>query len=88
MCCIVSIVVLLGPRLGIIVWWLFDMARWERTFNTFIWPLIGFIFLPWTTLAYVLVFPAGIIGLDWLWLALGVFLDIGAYTGGFRSRRR
>ena len=57
MCCLVTVLVFLGPRLGILVWWLLDMPRWNLTFNTFIWPLLGFIFLPWTTLAYVLVFP-------------------------------
>ncbi len=88
MCCLVTIIVLLGPRLGIILWWLFDMARWESAFNSIIWPILGFIFLPWTLLAYVLVVPGGITGLDWLVLALGVVLDITSYSGGGYGRRR
>ncbi len=88
MCCVVTVLVFLGPRAGIIIWWLLDMQRWSNTFNSFIWPLLGFIFLPWTTLAYVWVSPAGIVGFDWFWLALGFILDIIAYTGGARRGRR
>jgi hypothetical protein len=88
MCCLISIAALLGPRLGILIWWLVDMDRWARTFNTIWLPLIGAIFLPWTTLAYVLVFPGGVNGLDWLWLVIGLLLDLSAYSGGGRNRRR
>ena len=31
---------------------------------------------------YVIVFPGGINGLDWLWLGLGVFADVAWYMGG------
>jgi hypothetical protein len=89
MCCLIFVLALLGPRAGIIVWWLLDMQRWSLTFDTFIWPLLGAIFLPWTTLAYVWVFPFGITGFDWFWLALGLVLDILFYAGGgFRRRWR
>ena len=89
MCCLFAVLVFLGPRAGILVWWLLDMPRWERAFDTFVWPLLGAIFLPWTTLAYVVVFPGGVTGFDWLWLALGLILDISFYiSGGFRRRWR
>jgi hypothetical protein len=88
MCCFFTVIVFLGPRAGILVWWLLDMPRWERAFDTFVWPLLGAIFLPWTTLAYVLVFPLGVTGIDWLWLALGFVLDILSYTGGGYGNRR
>jgi hypothetical protein len=87
MCCFATILVLFGPRLAIILWWLFDMARWERAFDTIMWPILGFIFLPWTLIVYVLVFPGGVIGIDWLWMVLGVLMDIFSYTGGYRNRR-
>jgi hypothetical protein len=87
-CCLITIAVLLGPRLGIIIWWLVDMSRWSGAFNNFVLGLLGFIFLPWATLAYVFVFPDGINGFEWAILALGFIFDISSYTGGFRSRRR
>jgi hypothetical protein len=88
MCCLVTIGVLIGPRLGIIIWWLLDMNRWSNAFSNFFFGLLGFIFLPWTTLAYVFVFPGGVTGFDWAFLALGFVFDILSYTGGARGRRR
>ena len=88
MCCLIVILALLGPRAGIVLWWLFDMSRWARAFDSVIWPILGFIFLPWTTLAYVLVFSQGIVGLDWLLLIIGLVADLGSYSGGYGKRRR
>ena len=88
MCCLTTIFILLGPRLGILIWWLVDMSRWERAFSTFVWPLLGAILLTWTTLAYVFLFPGGVIGIDWLLMAFAILLDIGSYTGGGRETRR
>lgn len=89
MCCLFSTLVLFGPRLGILVWWLLDRLRWERAFDSFIWAFLGFLFLPWTTIMYVLVFPGGVTGFDWVWLALGFLADIGSYAGsGYGNRQR
>ena len=87
MCCLVTIFLLLGPRAGILVWWLLDMRRWSLTFPNFIIPLLGSIFLPWTTIVYVLVFPFGVSGLDWLWLVLAFLVDIGSLAGGGYGNR-
>ena len=89
MCCLVTFIILLGPRLGILVWYLLDMERWANTFNNFWFPLLGSLFLPWTTLAYVATFPGGITGLDVLWIILGVLLDLSSYSGsGIKHRKR
>jgi hypothetical protein len=82
MCCLFTTLMFLGPRAGILVWWLISPARWNLAFDSFIWPLLGFLFLPWTTLMYVIIFPGGITGFDWIWLGLGVLADIGMYAGG------
>jgi hypothetical protein len=80
--------VLIGPRAAILIWWLVDMQRWEAAFNSFWVALLGFIFLPWTTLMYVLVAPTGdVVGFDWVWLALALVLDIAMYTGGAYGNR-
>ena len=78
---------MLGPRVAILVWWLLQPMRWSSTFNTFIWPLLGAIFLPFATMMYVLVFPNGITGLDWLWLGLALVADIAWYSGGGYGNR-
>ena len=84
MCCIFTSLFLLGPRLAALLWWLINPQRFN---GAFIWPLLGIIFLPWTTLMYLVVFPAGIIGFDWLWLGLAVVADIGMYVGGGYGNR-
>jgi hypothetical protein len=87
MCCLATLLVVLGPRVGIVFWWLVEPARWNLAFDTFIWPLLGFMFLPWTTLLYVLVFPGGIDGFDWVWLGMGVLMDLFSYAGGGYTNR-
>jgi len=82
-----TVLIFLGPRAGILVWWLLDMSRWERAFDTFVWPLLGFILLPWVTLAYVLVFPGGVTGFDWVWIVLGFLFDFSSWTGGGYGNR-
>lgn len=87
MCCLFSTMVLFGPRLAIIVWGLLQPVRWEATFSTFVWPLLGFLFVPWTTLMYVAVAPNGVTGLDWVWMVLGVIVDIASYSGSAYGNR-
>lgn len=87
MCCIFTTLMFLGPRAGILVWWLFDQSRWEAAFNSFMWPLLGFMFLPWTTLMYALVGANGVGGFDWIWLGLGLLSDLSMYGGGGYGNR-
>ena len=46
MCCVFAFLLLLGPRAAIVFWWLVEPVRWGATFDTVIWPLVGFIFVP------------------------------------------
>ena len=87
MCCLFTVMVLVGPRLGIVVWGLAQPARWELAFSTFVWPLLGFVFLPWTTLMYVAVAPGGVTGIDWLGIVVAVLADLASYTGGAYGNR-
>lgn len=88
MCCLFMILVLLGPRFADAIWWLVNPALWSRAFKgAWLWPILGIIFVPWTTMMYVLVFPGGVTGWDWLWIGLAVASDIMWYVGGgFRKR--
>lgn len=88
MCCVVALGALIGPRVAIAFWFLFDPVRWAAAFNGFIlWPILGFFFLPWTTLVWVWLAPLGLIGgLGLLWLVLAIVIDLSSYGGGFRSR--
>jgi hypothetical protein len=89
MCCLISIASMLGPRLAILVWYLIRPERWQGTFDTWVWPLLGSLFLPWTTLAYVLVMRNGAVtGLEWVLIVLALLVDLGAHGGGYKSQKR
>lgn len=88
MCCFFATFMLLGPRAAILIWWLMEPARWELAFSSFFVPLVGFLFLPWTTLAYVAVAPNGIVFFDWIIIGLGVVIDIAGYTSSEYGRRQ
>jgi hypothetical protein len=89
MCCFFTVLLFLGPRAAILIWYLVQPARWAMTFpQTWVWPLLGSLFLPWLTLMYVIVAPGGIVGLDWLWLGLALAADILSYSGGGYGNRR
>jgi hypothetical protein len=85
--CLLIFALIFSPRLVMVLWWLFDMARWAATFDNVLLPILGFVFAPWTTLMYVLVAPNGVAGMDWLFLGIAVVVDLGAIGGG-ASRRR
>lgn len=87
--CLFVVLLFFGPRSAIALWWIFDPLRFDVTFTSFWLPFLGFLFIPWTTLMYVLVAPGGLNGLDFLWLALAVALDIASYSsGGVYGKRR
>jgi hypothetical protein len=82
MCCFFTALVLFGPRLAILVWWLINPLRFAAAFNGWCLGMLGWLFLPWLTLMYLVVFPGGIVGFDWIWLGIGLLLDLGSYGGG------
>jgi hypothetical protein len=88
MCCILSALAGLGPRLAILVWYLVNPQRWQGAFEAWIWPLLGSLFLPWTTLVYVWRYEGGIRGWEVVLIVLAVLVDIGHIGGGARSRSR
>ena len=93
MCCAFLALVLLGPRIFGAFWWLFQPLRWETAFRNFsgdlwwIWSVLGIVFLPWTTIMFVIVAPGGVVGWDWLWIGLMLVADIASYTGGYGRKR-
>src|SRR5262249_62053719 len=78
--CLFLIFAGLFPRLGVLFIWLARPELFLTAFGGFwLWPLLGIIFLPMTTLMYCLVWnPVGDIGgLDWVWLFLALMIDLG-----------
>ncbi len=87
MCCLLATLFMLGPRAAILVWWLLQPLRWEQAFDTFLWPFVGFLIMPWTTLMWVAVAPGGITGFDYVWLAIAIGFDAFTWAGGGYTNR-
>jgi len=87
--CLLITLLILGPRAGIVIYWLGWPARWDAAFDTFLVPFLGWMFLPWTTLLYVVAAPDGVSGFDYVLLAVGVLADVATLAGGggYTARR-
>ena len=86
--CFVLFVGAAFPRIAIVLLQLTTDFN-EQAFDSFWVGFAGFLFLPYTTLFFVLMenWQHGIDGFGWFLVALGFLLDIGNYTGGFRRRQ-
>jgi hypothetical protein len=88
MCCLALVAGFIGPRAALLLWWLFG-DRVDAAFDTWIWPLLGLLFLPWTTLAYVIVWSpvVGVDGEEWIVVALGFVADVVTYSARAAASR-
>jgi hypothetical protein len=88
MCCVLALLAFLGPRLVIFLLWLFTDYM-SRAFDMFLLPLLGFLFLPWTTIAFAIARNelGGANGIGLLVIVIGLLVDIGVLGGGARGRR-
>ncbi len=53
-------------------------------------PLLGFFLLPWTTLAYAVMWSASsdrVSGFEWFIVILAFVIDLGSYANRDRARR-
>ena len=84
--CLLVVFGLVTPRLIMVLLWIFTDYL-SRAFQTFWWPLLGFIFLPATTMAYAVAENEfhGLRGWGLAVLILGVTIDFGLLGGGGRA---
>jgi len=88
--CLLVVIGLALPRVLMFFIWL--LTDWfGRGFETRLWPILGFIFLPYTTLAYLAAMLNNNHALSGLWLVLfilAILVDIGNWGGGRAAARR
>ncbi len=87
--CLAVILALVSPRLALIVMALFSNIL-SRAFDSWLLPTIGFFILPWTTLAYGVMWDIGthkVSGFEWFVVVLAFLADLGSYGGTARGRR-
>jgi len=89
--CLVGCLALAFPRLAIILVWLFS-AYLQQAYITVLWPVLGFIFLPLTTLAYAWAWHQNnaqpFQGLGMALIIIAALFDLGLLGGGARSGRK
>jgi hypothetical protein len=80
--CLLLVLVIISPRLAMLLLWL--VTDWVDTaFNGWLIPVLGIVFLPWTTVLYTVGYmlsgdaaaPWGILG-----IFIGLFLDIALHA--------
>jgi hypothetical protein len=87
--CILLILVLAFPRIVLAV--LYFLSNYlGRAYHSFLIVLLGFIFLPLTTLVYAWIVNSGmaVAGINLVWIILAVVIDLGGFGSGYRHGRR
>jgi membrane-bound ClpP family serine protease len=86
--CLIALLALISPRLALVFILLFSNML-DRAFDSWVLPVLGFILLPWTTLAYAVMWDVGtrgVSGFEWFVVGFAFVVDLGSYAGGKRSR--
>lgn len=91
--CFIGCLALAFPRLALFLVWFFGNDYLTRAFDSFLWPLLGFLFLPLTTLTFAYAHnslgPGGqVTPLGWLLTGIALMVDIGLIGGGHTQYRR
>jgi hypothetical protein len=86
--CVAALLALISPRLAIIAIWIFSDIL-GRAYDSWFLPVLGFFILPWTTLAYAVMWDVGshrVSGFEWFVVVLAFLADLGSYASGQRAR--
>ena len=88
--CLIGCFALFMPRLAIVLVWLFGGNYLGSAYQTVIWPFLGFLFMPLTTLAYAWAWHQGngsVAGFGLVVVVIAVLLDLGLLGTSESSRR-
>jgi hypothetical protein len=87
--CLFALLGGIAPRFAFFIFWIMRPAQVDAAFDTFIFPLLGIIFLPLATLLYAVLWTVGgLSGWAWFWVILAAILDIGHSVAGAANRRQ
>ncbi len=91
--CLFGCLAVAFPRVALFLVWLFGGHYLLRAFGSGLWPLLGFLFLPLTTITFAFAVNSlssgGVLPpVGWLLTALALLADLGLLGGGHRQWRR
>jgi len=88
--CLLLLVILFFPRAALVLMWLFSTYLQRAYHGGVLIPLLGFIFLPLTTIVYAWEINSGmpLNGINLVWLLLAVIFDLGGLGGGAHRQTR
>jgi hypothetical protein len=89
MACLVVLLAFISPRLALFAIFLFSDLL-SRAFDSWFVPFLGFFLLPWTTLAYAVMWSAStneVNGFEWFIVILAFLIDLGSWANRGRARR-
>jgi len=89
--CLIALLAMIGPRVALFFVWI-GTNFVDRAFDSFFVPALGFIFLPWTTLIYALVYDGRDVSpFGWFLVAIAVVADLSSLGAssrqGYRTQR-
>jgi hypothetical protein len=86
--CLFAVLAVLSPRLALVILWIFTPMVSVAFNNNWLWPLLGLVFLPFTTLMFVLVVaPLGpTVFWGWLLVLFGLLMDLRGYFDAYAHR--
>jgi len=87
--CLLAIVVLAFPRVVLVLMFLLSNYL-QRAYPGLLIPLLGFLFLPLTTIVYAWMVNSrmALEGINLVFLVIAVIIDLGGLGGGEWHRRR
>jgi hypothetical protein len=88
-CCLGALLLVIGPRVFLVMVWLF--SHWYDAFDSRLVAIAGWLFLPYTSLAWMFTFfhnGGNVAGGYLILMILAVLVDIGVIGGGQRSWQR
>ncbi len=87
--CLFAIIGGLAPRFAFFIFWIMRPTQVDAAFDTWIFPLLGLIFLPLATLLYAVLWTVGgLSGWAWFWVILAAMLDIGHSASAAANRQQ
>lgn len=87
-CCLFLILVFAFPRVTLALLFFFSTYL-QRAYHGVLIPILGFIFLPLTTLCYAWLVNSGmpLEGINVFYLILAVIIDVGGHGGAYSRKR-